>query len=215
MISTETIYKFIYGKEGRKLELFRLLDRSHFRRRWPHKRDRKREIIKNKVSIHDRPEHINDRSEVGHYEGDLVVSKGSFSQVLLVMIERSTRAIQVRKLPKKDAQTVLDGILEIVRSASIPVKSITFDNGTEFAKHYILRKDHNIMTYFCDVYASWQKGSVERANRLIRRFLPRTIPLSEVSQRLVQEVQESINQIPRKCLNYLTPQEVVSGALSS
>ena len=87
---------------------------------------------------------------------------------------------------------------------------MTFDNGGEGAKHAEIRREYGLETYFCDPFASWQKGGVENANKLIRQYLPRNTDMAKLTDRDIYEIQEKLNNRPRKCLDYLTPNEVIN-----
>ena len=87
---------------------------------------------------------------------------------------------------------------------------MTFDNGTENVKHMDVKKEYGIDTYFCDPFASWQKGGVENANKLIRQYLPRKNDLSKLTDRDIYDIQKKLNNRPRRCLNYLYPNEVIN-----
>lgn len=94
-------------------------------------------------------------------------------------------------------------------------KTITLDNGKEGAKHTAIRDNFNVLTYFCDSYASWQKGGVENMNGLIRQYLPRKIDITKISQKQIKIIQELLNNRPRKKLGYLTPNEVISSVVNT
>ncbi len=104
-------------------------------------------------------------------------------------------------------------LTESIESLPQPLwKTITFDNGGEGANHGRLRETFNLQTYFCDPYASYQKGGVENANRIIRRYLPRGTDMSTITQKDIYAIQERINSTPRKVLGYKTPKEVLAEA---
>ena len=202
-IAMETIYAFLY-RAGQKVEqLWRFLARRHKRRRKPAAR-RSRDTIKDRVSIHERPENVNDRSEIGHWEGDLVICQRT--RPVLVLHERKTRLTLAARLTGKGAAETASVIMAIFRRLD-PVlrQSITFDNDTAFARHTLLREALKMATWFCDAYASWQKGGIENANGRLRRWLPRQTNLDELSDEDLQEIVMTYNLTPRKCLGYITP----------
>ena len=150
---------------------------------------------------------MNDREELGHWEGDLVQYQRQ-KENLLTMQERKSRLLLIAKNPSKHKE----GTLRMIRSRlklfpASARKSITFDNGGEFASHEKLHS-FECKTFFCDPYASWQKGGVEHANGRIRRFLPRNTRLDELSHKEVDKIQRLLNNMPMKCLGYKTPTEV-------
>lgn len=205
-ISKETIYTWIYSKEGRKLELHKHLTRT--RKKRGTKRAQKQPKIKNRVSIHERPAPINSRSEVGHYECDLMFNQGSQSQNICTLIDRVTRhAIMIRN-ENKSSSTVIDALIRHITENKVSIKSITFDNGSEFANHAKLHQ-LGIKTYFCDPGSPWQKGAIEHLNGMIRRFIPFKLSFHAVTKKLVAEVNKFINSMPRKILQNRTPMEVI------
>ena len=210
--SSETIYQFVYSEEGSKLGLFKHLRMKRAKRGKLHGR-KPRGIILNRISIHDRPVAIEDRQQFGHYEGDLVINKKSMSQNVSVVLERKTRFVRLNKNESKKSTHVMQKIFNTM--ASLPAqarKSITFDNGKEFAKHDVLRVIKT-ETYFCDAYASWQKGGVENVNRILRWFLPSNVPLSDLTEGQLDQIEIKINGLPRKCLGFRTAAEAYAAEL--
>lgn len=140
---------------------------------------------------------------------------------LSVQYERRTQITLITKVADRSAAETLRVLNEKIDSLPPDIwKSITFDNGGEAAQHTKLRKTYGLTTYFCDAYASWQKGGVENANGIIRRFLPRTTDLAMLTDDDIAKIEERLNNRPRKSLNYKTPNEVMnvylqSGALNS
>jgi len=202
-ISKETIYVFIYSKEGRKLKLYKCLVRKK-RNRGINRNAKLRGIIKFRTSIDYRPKHIEKRFEQGHFEADLFFNHGSMSQNVISLIERKTRKlILIKNNSKKSAPT----IAKIKQSIGKIAKTITYDNGKEFADHHILHKS-GIKTYFCDPGSPWQKGSVEHVNGMIRRFIPFSMPYYEVTQNVLNQCADLINNMPREIFNFKTAQEM-------
>ncbi len=202
-VAMETIYAFLY-RDGQKAEqLWRYLARRHKRRRKPAAR-RSRDTIKDRVSIHERPENINDRSEIGHWEGDLMICQRT--RPVLVLHERKTRLTLAARLTGKGAAETASVIMAILRRLDPRLRqSITFDNDTAFARHTLLRDALEMTTWFCDAYASWQKGGIENANGRLRRWLPRQTNIDNLADEDLQEIIMTYNLTPRKCLGYLTP----------
>jgi IS30 family transposase len=202
-ITAETIYKFIYSKEGQALRLSEYLMRKKKRRGMLRRSRAASPSIKFRVSIDERPKHIEKRKEPGHFESDLVFNKGSMSANILTSIERKSRKIFAVKQESKNSSDTIENLKKTIGAYA---KSCTFDNGKEFAEHHALHK-RGTSTFFCDPHSPWQKGSIEHANGLLRRFLPLSLPASSISQDLVQHAVDIINNIPRKLLNFLTPKE--------
>lgn len=133
---------------------------------------------------------------------------------VLVLHERKTRVTLAARLSGKGAAETASVIMSIFKRLDPGLRqSITFDNGTEFARHTWLRDALNMATYFCDAYASWQKGRVENANGRLRRWLPRNTNLDEVSDEDIQEILMTYNLTPRKCLAYKTPLQALFSEL--
>lgn len=202
-IQAETIYRYIYSNEAKALKLWRLLPKKRKKRGISRKRQTS-STIKKRVSIHKRPSIVSSRETFGHYEADLFFNKGSMSKNVLITVERKSRKLFLKKNKTKSTKTVIGALR---RSIDSSIKSITFDNGTEFAEHTTLQKN-GISTYFCDPGKPWQKGSVEQTIKVIRRFIPFGLSYQEISQDFLDGVANIINNTPRKSLNFLTPNEV-------
>lgn len=164
------------------------------------------------TSIEERPEAINDRSEFGHWEIDTVIGKKNKSDdALLTITERMTRKEIIRKIPSKTAQSVQNAMLNLITEAgnafSKIFKSITCDNGSEFAQIATIEKITDTKIYFAHPYSSSERGTNERHNGLIRRFIPKGKCISDFSIDFIAKVQNWCNTLPRKILGYLTPNE--------
>jgi len=204
----ETIYRYIYHAPWAvKFELHQFLWREKPRRS-KRKYRKSRSKIQNRISIHKRNENINNRKHFHHWEADLV-HFGKEKQNLITAIERKSRFLLIVNNPDgKNAANVAQRLGK--RIAPFKPKSITLDNGLEFAQHTELPAK----TYFCDPYSSWQKGSVENANGLIRKFLPKSFR-AEITDKMLENIQNIINNKPRKILNWKTPQEVFNRCTSN
>ena len=176
-VSCETIYAFIYRAAQRAEQLWRYLTRRHKRRR-PRRSRPSQDTIKDRVSIHERPKTVDGRTEGGHWEGDLIICKRT--RPVLVLHEESA-SLAARLAGKTAAETISVTLAVFARIEPALRKSITFDNDTAFAQHALLRTMHVMTTWFCDAYASWQKGGVENANGRLRRWLPRQIDIDQLS----------------------------------
>jgi len=202
-IGCETIYAFIYRAAQKAEELWRYLSRRHKRRRARRARP-SRDKIRDRASIHDRPKAIETRAETGHWEGDLIICKRT--RPVLVLHERKSRVTLATRLTGKTAAETISVMLAVFASINPALrKSITFDNDTAFAQHAMLRTMRDMTTWFCDAYASWQKGGVENANGRLRRWLPRHLDIDRVSDEDIQDVVLTANLTPRKCLGFKTP----------
>lgn len=205
-VSSESIYRYIYDGEGRNEGLFHLLAHHRpCRKKRGSRKSRQNLLIPERISIHARPEEVMERTTFGHWESDTVIYSKQRA-VLSVQIERASRLLRFHRAPTKTAEDTEHAIRKSVESLPLGAfKTMTFDNGTEGARHAVIRDEYGILTYFCDAYASWQKGAVENVNRIIRKHLPKTKDLSVLSDREIHDIQETINDTPRKCLGYRTP----------
>lgn len=208
-ISHESIYNYIYNKDGRWEGLYKYLCQGKSKRQKRYSRKSSKLSILERVPIHQRPECVNERERYGDWESDsMIFSKQKTA--LSVQSERKSKLIRMHKIKNKTAEETNNAIIKTVESMPKELLfTMTFDNGTENAKHTEIKKEYEIETYFCDTYAAWQKGGVENANKLIRRYLPRKTDLSQLSDRDIYDIQEKLNNRPRKCLNYQTSNEVI------
>ena len=209
-ISYESIYRYIYWRSWSFNEtLHRCLPRQKYRRgkrlqngRWS------TASILDRVSIHDRPTVVETRTRWGDWEADLM----SFSkpgQFLLVAQERRSRRALLIRQKARTAQSVADNLSAMVEAMpAYTWQSITFDNGVEFSKHYLLNRKFGIQTWFCDTHSPWQKGGIENAIGRLRRQLPRNTDLNAISAHRLALCLQRYNDTPRKCLGFKTPNEV-------
>ena len=209
-ISHESIYSWIQTGEGRKLGLHHHLLSGRPKRRKHHGRKKRKTHIPERISIAERPEGVHERKEYGHWESDSMVFQKQKTR-LSVQYERKARYVMVHRLSNGTAEATEEALHDSIQSLPQDLwKTLTFDNGGEGANHMSLRSTYGIRTFFCDPYASWQKGGVENANRIIRRYLPRGTDMSNITQQDIYEIQKKINSTPRKILGYNTPAEVMA-----
>lgn len=202
----ESIYQFIYlqrpswGSELPRARRKRRNRRSSRRGRW---------TIPHRVGIDSRPQAANDRSEVGHWEADTIVSRQS-SAALQVLYERKTRYVIISKLPQKTAQAMKCMInYNLSRFRPTFLRSITYDNGSENYRHEQVNRVLGTQSYFCNPYHSWEKGGVEQTNGLIRRYFPKSTDFSCLNRYKIKLVERRLNTRPRKCLGFRTPDELI------
>ncbi|OGH69292.1 MAG: hypothetical protein A2754_00460 [Candidatus Magasanikbacteria bacterium RIFCSPHIGHO2_01_FULL_47_8] len=210
-ISYESIYRYIYDGEGRFEYLYPYLRKAKPKRFRKCGRKPQKTPIPERVSIHDRPPEVAAKRMVGHWESDTIVFKKQKTAVS-VQYERKSQLVRLHALKDKSAEETERALTLTIESVPAPlVKSITFDNGGEGAHHVNLKKIFGITTFHCDPFASWQKGGVENMNGLIRQYLPRDTDMSTMTNEQISEIQERLNNRPRKLLDYLTPNEVIEG----
>jgi len=215
-ISHESIYQYIYEGEGRFEYLYPHLrtKRSKRQKKFSRKKQAKT-VIKERISIHERPEIVNEKERFGDWETDsMLFSKQR--EILSVQYGRKGMLCRLHKVADKTAEKTEEAVWDSIESLPPELwQSITRDNGTENVKHTETKNIFNIQSYFCDGYASWQKGGVENLNKLIRQYLPRKIDLSKITNDDVYQIQERLNNRPRKSLDYLTPNEAIANYLQS
>jgi IS30 family transposase len=216
IISHETIYRFIAAQIARTKDYrWRLyLPRGKSKRGFRGRKGGSSVLhIKDRIPIASRPVAAADRASPGHWEADLMLFR-TYGQAILALQERSSRALAILPRPNKKAGPVAAAIEDIL--AALPTRlrqTITFDNGTEFARHDTLRQNLGIQTFFCDPHAPWQKGGVENAIGRLRRVLPRKTDLTTLKPAQIQNLARLYNNTPRKCLDFQTPAEVFLKAL--
>src|SRR6202011_4759270 len=210
VISPESIYRFIHAQIARSKDYSwrHYLPRGKSKRGFRGRKGGSSALhIEARVPIALRPPDVEDRSIPGHWEADLMMFS-RYGQAILTLHERSSRLLIAVRLHGKAARPVASIIARLL--APLPQnlrQTITFDNGTEFARHYELHP-LNIETYFCDPYAPWQKGGVENAIGRMRRSIPRKTDLGAVTPGHLANCVLAYNSTPRKCLDWHTPAEV-------
>ncbi len=206
-ISHETIYSWIYTKAQKQEKLWKFLPRHKAKRGLRKSVNAGLSRIPNRVSIHDRPKIIEHKKTFGHWEGDLM-SFMKNSQHMLVLRERKTMFTLSTPLQNKKALDTAQAIISLLKD--LPKKSrrsVTYDNGGEFAAHSNVFESIDVPAFFCDPYASWQKGGVENTNGRLRRDLPRKTNLKKMRSEDFNETIDNYNLTPRKNLGWLSPLE--------
>ena len=206
-ISHECIYQFIYG-EGRALGLWKYLPRSHKKRRKYNGRKGKRTLIPHRIGIEHRPKAVEDRKEFGHWEDDSIVGVG-IGAALNTKRERLSRYMMITKIPRKTAK--FTRIATCKRFKSLPPsakKTNTADNGSEFTEHQKTAAQTGLKFFFATPYHSWERGTNENGNGLVRRFFPKKTDFNQVTPSQIKAVEHWCNHRPLKCLNFKTPHEV-------
>lgn len=201
-----TVYQFIYADP----ELHqRLKPHLRHKKRYKVRTDQsdKRGQIKNRVSIDERPDVVDLKKRLGDWEADTVIGKGH-QGVLVTLTERVTKLELIAVVPSKHADGVTRAIIDLLTPYRSTLKTITFDNGKEFAFHEQISEALQSEAYFAHPYHSWERGLNENHNGLIRQYLPKGMPLDKVTQDEVDEIARKMNQRPRKLLGFKTPEEV-------
>jgi IS30 family transposase len=216
IISYETIYRFIYAQIRRTNDgaWRHYLPRAKARRGWRGRRGGSpASFIKDRRPIAQRPKDADSRDTPGHWEADYMLFS-SYGQSILVAHERATRATLILRTPNRQAEPTAKALARLLKPMPDSIRaSITFDNGTEFARHYQLHAQLGIQTFFCDPHSPWQKGGVENAIGRLRRYLPRKTDLDSLSANQLNALASACNHTPRKCLDFQTPVEALSNHL--
>jgi len=208
-ISHESIYSYLYvlPRGELKREIVSCLRQHHIRRRKKNKYRRKPGSIQNYLSIEERPKEVADRIIPGHWEGDLIIGSRRASAIG-TLVERTTRMTFLVKIESQDAMTVRKAFIEEFRHLPKGLKrTLTYDQGTEMAQHKLFSKETEINVYFAHPHSPWERGTNENTNGLIRQYFPKGTDFSKISRNRLKEVQDELNDRPRKTLNWYTPHE--------
>jgi IS30 family transposase len=209
-VGRQSIYLHIYEDKKCGGELWKhLRSRKQRKRRYGSGRE-KRQIIKNRIGIEDRPAIVETRERIGDWEGDTIVGK-SHKGAIVTNVERRTLYLVGEKLPSKQAHLVTESIVRTLAPYKEKVFTHTFDNGTEFTGHQEIAKALDAQIYFAHPYSSWERGSNENTNGLLRQYFPKGTDFSEITNSEVAKVVKQLNHRPRKVLGYKSPHEVFFG----
>lgn len=213
-LSPECIYQWIFKDAKQGGYLYQHLRRHHKKRRKQSSYGSVRGLIPGRVSIAERPAIVEDRSRIGDWEGD-TVEGGKGSEHIATHVDRKSRYLIASKLANKKADLMSTGTIKAFRK--IPKtyrKTLTLDNGKEFARFKEIEIKTGLEIYFADPYSPWQRGTNENTNGLLRQYLPKGSDLRLISDQQLALIVKRLNNRPRKCLNYQTPHEVFFGSTS-
>jgi IS30 family transposase len=207
-VSHERIYEWVYHERKDLIQLLRHSKKRRYRRRNGTKqREIRREEAK-KQRIDTRPKGIEKRKELGHWEGDTIVGKEKIERIL-THVERKSRFTCADKIAHATAEAVhLASVKRLRRFPKQKRRTSTYDNGVEFSDHERTARDVQMKIYFAYPYHSWERGTNENTNGLLREFFPKGSAFKDVTQSDLDRVVKFLNTRPRKCLKYLTPEEV-------
>jgi len=209
-LSHESIYKHIYNHPQGIInkKLIKLLVRHKSRRKQVYAKGKK-SIIKDKESIDTRPPAIELRQEVGHWEGDLIIGLNQ-SSFIGTAVERKTRYVILIKIPNKKSETVTEAFAKKINTFVPNIrKTMTYDNGTEMTNHKIFTKSTGMKVYFAHPYSSWERGTNENTNGLVRRYYPKRTDFNNITESQLCLLQTKLNNRPRKVLGYYTANEMM------
>lgn len=204
-ISYVTIYKYIYINRLTEGDLYKQL-RHKGKRRTKYGSKRKSRI-KDRVSIHKRPEIVEEKKRIGDLEIDTIIGKGK-KGAIVTMVDRKSMYLKLSIPCGKNAKIVANEIKRLLYPYKKKIHTITTDNGLEFAKHKSVSKALKCDFYFCDPYSSWQRGLNENINGLIRQYIPKGTNFENITKKQIIEIENRLNQRPRKSLGWKTPYEV-------
>lgn len=208
-VSHEHIYQHVYADQKAGGELYKHLRYQKKRRRKRSGKYDHRGIIPDRKSIDERPEIVEQRQRLGDWEGDLIIGK-KHQGAVLTLVERKSRFTLIRKVEGKQALPVANAMIECLNWVPA-LETITNDNGKEFAGHKMVSTALSANVYFAHPYSSWERGTNENTNGLIRQYLPKYRDLSTLTVKEELMIMDRINLRPRKCLNFSTPFEVFFG----
>jgi len=206
-ISTERIYQHVWADKKKGGDLYLCLRRKAKKYNKRSSKNAGRGFIRNRKDIDQRPEIVEKKIRIGDWEIDLVLGRHG-TGALLTVVDRVSKYTLITKLPDKSAETVTQALLDCFKGMENLVITITSDNGKEFANHEEIAKKLDACFFFAKPYHSWERGLNEHTNGLIRQYLPKKTSFAHINQEDVDEIQSLLNNRPRKCLNFKTPQEV-------
>jgi IS30 family transposase len=200
-ISAKSIYKFLYSVHGQYLCKYLAHARYRARKRGVGKKQKK-SIIPNRISIEERPRVVAERSRFGDMEGDTLGRIKTDSEVVAGVRERFSRKLFICKMPR--LKYAMDGFKQMLNPYHDIIETLTLDNGVENPRYGEL----NVPTYFCHPYSSWEKGGIENDFQRLRRWISKKSSLTDYTDEEISVIMEKMNNTPRKCLNWKTPNEV-------
>ena len=212
-ISHETLYQHIYADKAAGGTLWKNLRcQKKRKKRYASGVERRGQIV-GRRPIHERPANVELRRTVGHWEGDTVIGAGH-KQAIVTLVERKSGYAVLMKVNHKTSELVSAAVIKKLEPIRDRVKTITFDNGKEFAEHARIDEALGSKTYFADPFSSWQRGSNENFNGLLRQYIPKKRPLSTVTDEELKMIERRLNNRPRKRLGFKTPNQVFHESLN-
>jgi IS30 family transposase len=207
-ISHEAIYQYIWKDKRTGGTLHRHL--RHHSKKYNKRSSGKagRGCIPNRVDIDERPKVVEEKSRIGDWEGDTIIG-AKHQGAIVSYVDRCSKFTVLKKIDRKTADLVTMATIEKLGQGSLPVLTITYDNGKEFSDHSEISKALSVNCYFAKPYHSWERGLNEHTNGLVRQYLPKSTDFTQVSDQTVQGIAERLNHRPRKSLHYKTPMEVM------
>ena len=211
-VSHETIYQFIIDDQQNGGDLYKHLRLGRRKRRKRIKGGDHRGQIPNRVSIDERPAIVDNKERVGDWELDTIIGK-NHKGAIVTAVERKTKFSCMKSVPKKEAALVTNALIEMLEPYKNLVHTLTGDNGKEFSEHQTIAQALEARFYFAHPYSSWERGLNENTNGLIRQYFPKKSSLVTITDKQIENVQEKLNNRPRKTLDFDTPQQLFSNSL--
>ena len=206
-ISTESIYQRAYRDKAQGGDLVSYLRCQKVRRKRYASGQQRRETLAQRIGIEQRPAVVDKRSRIGDLEGDTVIGK-NHQGALVTLVERKSRYTLARQVSSRNSAQVTEAVITLLRPHRRQCRTLTFDNGKEFAEHAFMAQCLSARVYFAYPYCSWERGLNENHNGLLRQYFPKKTNFLKVSQHEVCDAVYMLNHRPRKCLGYRTPHEV-------
>ena len=209
MVSHESIYQFILKNKRQGGNLYLHL-RCKKQRRKRYGSTNYRGRIPDRISIDQRPAVVDTRSRVGDWELDTIIGKGH-KQAIVSLTERKSRLTLIAKVKRKSAELVSQSVQRLLEPIAAKVFTLTSDNGKEFARHQEISTALQADFYFAHPYSSWERGLNENTNGLIRQYFPKKHDFTTITEKAISMVMNKLNNRPRKCLGFKTPNQVFFG----
>jgi len=208
-LSHPTIYKYIRKDKEQGGQLYKNLRHSGKKKRKKYGGGAdQRGMIKNRVSIDQRPEIVENLERIGDWEADTIIGK-NHKGAIVSLTERRSMFQLLKKVKNKSAKQVSKAIIKMIKGSSLPAHTMTFDNGKEFTDHEIIAKSLELKAYFAHPYSSWERGLNENQNGLVRQYFPKKTAFENISHQQIKKVQDLLNIRPRKSMAFYSPVQFV------
>ena len=212
-VSHETLYQYVYADKASGGKLWKNLRcQKQKRKRYASGLDRRGQIP-NRRPLSERPLHIEGRKQVGHWECDTVIG-ANHKQAIVTVVERKSGYAVIAKVSNKTSDLVGAAIIRVLKPFEARVKTLTYDNGKEFCGHAEIDQALGSTGYFARPFASWERGSNENFNGLLRQYVPKKRPMADITDEEIRMIENRLNNRPRKRLGFKTPAEVFHQSLS-
>lgn len=205
-VAPSTIYRYVWYDRICGGDLYKCLRQYGKKRRKRYKGADFRGVLRDKRHISERPAAAENRSRTGHWEIDTVFG-GPDNHCIVTLVDRKTRYLIIGKLPNKSVKELNKRVIGLIKSSGLPFKTITADNGSEFHGYKEIEQKTDCLFYFANPYHSWERGTNENTNGLIRQYLPKKKSMKDLTQKECNKIARKLNQRPRKCLNIKTPEQ--------